>query len=100
MAPVKKHKKVTKTRTKTSATHLTVRKTKKKVKRVKKVKVEKYVRGTLIKSIYAFFDDKGVDKCGYVETLELARKIKPGTPFNKYHMAWYKNDYKNRRDLP
>lgn len=73
---------------------------KKKKKKSKKSKVKKYIRGTLIKSVYAYFDDVGIEEVTYLDTLKLAKKIKPNTKFNKYHMAWYKNDYKNRRDLP
>ena len=87
MAPVKKHKKVSK---------------KRKVKKSKKTKVRvvQYQRGTLIKSIYAMFDKVGWDTVTYEECLALAKSIKPDTKFNKYHFSWYKNDYKNRRDLP
>lgn len=74
---------------------------KKRKKRVQKsVKTKKYVRGSLIKSIYAYFDDVGVDEATYIETYKLAKSIKPDTAFNKYHFSWYKNDYKNKRDLP
>ena len=75
-----------------------VQKSKKKSKKSKK-RVEQYQRGTLIKSIYALFDYAGVNTVTYAETEKLARKIKPDTKFNKYHFSWYRNDYKNKRDI-
>lgn len=61
-------------------------------------KMSKYVRGTLIKSIYAYFDEKWPDVI-YEDTEKLAKQIKPDTKFNKYHFSWYKNDFCNRRDI-
>ena len=66
----------------------------------KKKKRKKYKRGTLIKQIYAYFDKVGVDDAKYDVCEKLAKKIKPDTKFNKYHFSWYKNDYKNKRDIP
>ena len=92
MAAVKKRVKSTKKVKKVSK--------KRKSKKTKsKVRVKQYQRGTLIKSIYALFDAVGWDTITYEECLELAQSIKPDTKFNKYHFSWYKNDYKNRRDI-
>lgn len=63
-------------------------------------KMSQYIRGTLIKSIYAYFDKVGIDNVNYEDTETLAKSIKKDTKFNKYHYSWYRNDYKNRRDIP
>ncbi len=47
-------------------------------------------------AMYAFFDAKGVDNVTYDECESLARRIKAGTKFNKYHFSWYKGVYKKR----
>lgn len=60
----------------------------------------KYVRGTLIKKMYEYFDKTGIDKITYDKCKTLAKKIKPNTKFNRYHYAWYRNDYRNKRNLP
>ena len=65
-----------------------------------KKKVKKYQRGSLIHKIYAYFDEVGIDNVTYDKTEKLAKKIKPDTAFNKYHYSWYRNDYKNKRDIP
>ena len=65
-----------------------------------KKKVKKYQRGSLIYKIYAYFDEVGIDNVTYDKTEKLAKKIKPDTAFNKYHYSWYKNDYRNKRDIP
>jgi predicted ATPase len=75
---------------------------KKRTKKRKKSKKRKkqYQRGSLIKEIYKMFDEVGIETVTYKETAALAKKVKPDTKFNKYHFSWYKNDYKNRRDIP
>ena len=65
-----------------------------------KKKTKKYKRGTLIHKIYAYFDEAGIENVTYDATEKLAKKIKPDTAFNKYHYSWYKNAYKNLRDIP
>ena len=73
---------------------------KKKTKKSRTKKTKTYIRGSLIKSIYALFDDKGLDSVTYEETRKLAKSVKPDTAFNKYHYSWYRNDFANKRDLP
>ena len=62
-----------------------------------KKKVKKYVRGSLHKGIYAYFDHAGIDAVAYKETERLAKKIKPDTKFDKSHFAWYRADYKQAK---
>ena len=66
----------------------------------KKRKPKKYVRGTLICEMYRFFDKVGLDLATYDKCEKLAKKIKPDTKFNRYHHSWYRNDYRNKRNLP
>ncbi len=54
-----------------------------------------YKRGTLIKGIYEYFKKVGLDKVTYEATEKLAKSIKKDTKFNRYHYAWYKNDFPN-----
>lgn len=63
-------------------------------------KSKTYVRGMLIKKMYEFFDKVGLDKATYTLCEKLAHKIKPDTKFNRYHHSWYRNDYRNKRNLP
>jgi predicted transport protein len=59
-----------------------------------------YSRGTgrgISGAMYALFDAKGVDNVTYNECELLARRIKPGTKFNKYHFSWYKGVYKKQK---
>ena len=72
----------------------------KKPKTSKVKKVKRYQRGSLIKAMYDYFDKVGVDDSKYEVAEKLAKSIKPDTAFNKYHFSWYRNDFKNRRDLP
>ena len=69
-------------------------------KKTKKKKTKRYQRGSLIKAMYDYFDKVGVDDSKYEVAEKLAKSIKPDTAFNKYHFSWYRNDFKNRRDLP
>jgi len=69
-------------------------------KKTKKKKAKRYQRGSLIKAMYDYFDKVGVDDSKYEVAEKLAKSIKPDTAFNKYHFSWYRNDFKNRRDLP
>lgn len=72
-----------------------------KKRRPKKSRKSKpYVRGTLIKEMYKFFDKVGLDKATYLKCETLAKHIKPDTKFNRYHHSWYRNDYRNKRNLP
>ncbi len=48
-------------------------------------------------AMYALFDAKGVDNVTYNECESLARRIKSGTKFNKYHFSWYKGVYKKQK---
>ena len=48
-------------------------------------------------AMYALFDAKGVDNVTYNECESLARSVKPGTKFNKYHFSWYKGVYKKQK---
>lgn len=48
-------------------------------------------------AMYALFDVKGVDNVTYDECESLARRVKPGTKFNKYHFSWYKGVYKKQK---
>lgn len=56
---------------------------------------ETYKRGTLIKAIYAYFLKVGLDKVTYEATEKLAKQTMPKTKFNRYHYAWYRNDFPN-----
>ena len=60
----------------------------------KKTKKSTYKRGSLGQQIYLYFDRVGVDNVVYEKCLELAKKILPTTKFNKYHLSWYKNKYR------
>lgn len=81
-------------------------KKKRKPKKVRKSKVldKSYSkgnsRGSLIKKMYEFFDQVGLDEATYDKCLKLAKSIKKDTKFNHYHHAWYRNDYRNKRNLP
>lgn len=55
-----------------------------------------YKRGSLTAAMYALFDEKGVDNVGLDEALKLALSVKSDSKFNKYHLAWYKNAYRNK----
>lgn len=57
-------------------------------------------RGSLIKRMYDFFDKVGLDKATYDRCLKLAKSVKTDTKFNRYHHSWYRNDYRNKRNLP
>lgn len=59
----------------------------------KKTQKKTYKRGTLGKGIYAYFQRVGLDKATYEETERLAKKLMPGTKFNRYHYAWYRNNF-------
>jgi predicted transport protein len=48
-------------------------------------------------AMYALFDAKGVDNATYNECESLARRVKPGTKFNKNHFSWYKRAYKRQK---
>jgi len=70
---------------------------KKDSKKAKKgTKSGSYKRGSLTVAIYALFEKKGVDNVGLDEALKLALSIKSDSKFNKYHLAWYKNAYRNK----
>jgi hypothetical protein len=70
---------------------------KKDSKKAKKgTKSGSYKRGSLTAAIYALFDKKGVDNVGLDEALKLALSVKSDSKFNKYHLAWYKNAYRNK----
>lgn len=53
-----------------------------------------YRRGALTVAIYSYFDQIGVDNAKYEGTEKVAKKALPTTKFNKYHLSWYKNKYK------
>lgn len=53
-----------------------------------------YKRGSLSKAIYEHFDKVGVDEAKYEDCLKLAKEVKKDTKFDKYHMSWYKNKYR------
>jgi len=53
-----------------------------------------YKRGSLGTAIYSYFDKVGVDNADYEETLKLAKSVKSNTKYNKYHLSWYKNKYR------
>ena len=53
-----------------------------------------YKRGSLSAAVYAYFDKVEVDEAKYDDVLALAKKIMPKTKFNKYHLSWYKNKYR------
>lgn len=76
----------------------TVVKTKKTSPKEKDKKKKGYKRGSLMKSIYDYFDEVGVDSAKYEATEKLAKKIMPSTKFNKAHFSWYKNDYRNKQE--
>jgi hypothetical protein len=70
---------------------------KKEPKETKKGKSAKsYKRGSLSAAIFAMFDKEGVDNVKLDEALKLALSVKKDSKFNKYHLAWYKNAYRNR----
>ena len=48
-------------------------------------------------SIFELFDSKGIDNVTYDECEALARQVKPDTRFDKSHLSWYKNKYKEKR---
>lgn len=77
-----------------------MRKMKPKVKRKKSNTKSTYVRGSLIKKMYEFYDKVTLEKATYEKCLALAIKVKPDTKFNHYHHSWYRNDYRNKRNLP
>jgi hypothetical protein len=66
-------------------------------KTAKKGKSDKsYKRGSLTAAMYALFDSKGVDNVDLDGALKLALSVKSDSKFNKYHLAWYKNAYRNK----
>ena len=60
----------------------------------KSTKAKGYKRGSLSSAVYEYFDKVGVDEAKYDDVLTLAKKIMPKTKFNKYHLSWYKNKYR------
>lgn len=58
-----------------------------------------YKRGDLMKAIFALFDRKTVDAVTFEEAVQVAKAAKPNTTFNRKQLAWYKNHYKNVKDL-
>lgn len=72
---------------------------KKKAKKSKKGGKKTYKRGSLGQAIYAHFDKVKVDEAKYDDCLKIAKKIMPATKFNKSHFSWYKNKYRELRDL-
>lgn len=83
----KKAKKSPKRSTKAKASTQTAKKAKK-----------GYKRGSLSTAIYTHFDKVGVDEAVYEECLKLAKSIMPNTKFNKYHLSWYKNKYRQAHE--
>ncbi len=65
----------------------------------KKTKKSGYKRGSLGKAIYEYFDKVTLEKATYEKSLEIAKGIMPTTKFNKNHFSWYKNKYRELRDL-
>ncbi len=57
-------------------------------------------RRGIMKTIYALFDEKGVENVTYKECEALARSIKPNTAFNRIHFSWYKRDYRMKSGTP
>lgn len=60
-------------------------------------KGKSYKRGSLSAAINAMFDKEGVDEVSYEAAEKLAKSVKPDTKFNRYHLAWYKNNYRNNQ---
>jgi len=54
-----------------------------------------YKRGSLMQAMNGLLRKKGIQNVSYDEALALAKRIKPDTKFNHYHLAWYKNNLKN-----
>jgi hypothetical protein len=63
-------------------------------KQTKRSKVKKYSFGDLGKTIYAYFDKKGIENVNYEESLKIAKKCCPHTKYQKSHFAWYKSHYR------
>jgi hypothetical protein len=75
-----------------------VKKVTKKSKVTKGSQVTKSKRVGLGKQVYNLFDKKGgiknLDNISYEEVEKFAKKLMPNTKFNKMHMSWYKNKYR------
>lgn len=72
----------------------------KKVKKTtKKSKTSGYKKGSLKEAIFNLFDHRGLDKVTFEQALAVAKKTKPGTPYNAQHHAWYRNKYRNEKDV-
>lgn len=54
-----------------------------------------YKRGSLGKSIYAYFDEckKSKTEPNYESLAKIVFKILPSSKFNKGHYSWYKNKW-------
>lgn len=81
----------------TSAPKAKVAKKKKRAKPETKKKARK--RGALSAAIYAYFDHVGYAKIDYKTALAVAQKIKPDTKFDHHHYSWYRNKYRQLRNL-
>ena len=58
-----------------------------------------YKRGDLMKAIFDLFDRRTVDAVTFEEAVKVAKATKPNTTFNRKQLAFYKNHYRNVRDL-
>lgn len=70
--------------------------TKKTASKGSKKKAESgYKRGSLNAAIMELFEKNGVDEVTLEQAQKVAKKVKPDSPFNANHLAWYKNKYRN-----
>ena len=61
--------------------------------KTKKQKNVKKIKNTISAHIYDYLRRVGLEKADLVEATKIAKKIKPNTAFNKYHLSWYKNKF-------
>jgi hypothetical protein len=58
-----------------------------------------YKRGDLGRAIYAYLDEVGLESSDYETSLQIALKVLPTSKYSKAHWSWYKNKYRELRDL-